>query len=486
MIKKVDHTMAHDILIVDDEADIRDLVAGVLEDEGYITRTACDGLGGLEAIKARQPSLVILDVWLGDSDRDGLKILDIIKRDHPYVPVIMISGHGTIETAVTAIKNGAYDFIEKPFQTTRLLLVTQRAIESARLKRENADLKIKTGEHVDLIGSSSSMQNIRQTIERVASTNSRVFIAGPSGSGKEIIARKIHALSRRSERPFIVLNCAVLHPDRLEAELFGTEIVGLDPTIPRKIGLLEQAHNGTLYLDEVTDLPLPTQSKLIRVLQDQFFTRLGDNKKVEVDVRVMASSSANIAQMIQDGHFREDLYYRLNVVPIQVPPLQERATDIPDLFYYFMTQAATIHGRPARRLAEDAMVILQSYSWPGNIQQLKNVVEWILIMASGDGRKEVRADMLPPEVRCDTSLVSSHTAPNIVVLPLREARELFEREYLLAQVNRFGGNISKTARFVGMERSALHRKLRALGVHEGRYQEEEPVSELSPTELRIA
>lgn len=478
--------MAHDILIIDDEADIRNLVSGVLEDEGYVTRVAADGVSGLDAIKARQPSLVILDVWLGDSDRDGIKILEIIKRDHPYVPVVMISGHGTIETAVTAIKNGAYDFIEKPFQTARLLLVIQRAIESARLKRENADLKIKVGDHVDLVGTSPAMLAIRQTIERVAPTNSRILIVGPSGAGKEIVARKIHALSRRTDRPFVVLNCATLHPDRLEAELFGTEIVGLDPTVPRKIGLLEQAHNGTLYLDEVTDLPLPTQSKLIRVLQDQFFTRLGDNQKVEVDVRITASSSANIPQMIQDGHFREDLFYRLNVVPIEVPALQDRLTDIPELFQHFMNQAALAHGRPQRRLSPDAMVVLQSYSWPGNVRQLKNVVEWILIMAGSDSREEVRADMLPPEVRSDASLSSSSQTPNIVVLPLREAREMFEREYLLAQVNRFGGNISKTARFVGMERSALHRKLRALGVHEGRYQEEETSTEVSSHELKIA
>jgi two-component system nitrogen regulation response regulator NtrX len=478
--------MAHDILIIDDEADIRNLVSGILEDEGYVTRVAADGIAGLEAIKARQPSLVILDVWLGDSDRDGLKILEIIKRDHPYVPVIMISGHGTIETAVTAIKNGAYDFIEKPFQSARLLLVIERAIESFRLKRENAELKVKVGDNIDLVGISPSMQTIRQTIERVAPTNSRILIVGPSGAGKEIIARKIHALSRRADRPFVVLNCATLHPDRLEAELFGTEIVGLDPTVPRKIGLLEQAHNGTLYLDEVTDLPLPTQSKLIRVLQDQFFTRLGDSQKIEVDVRVTASSSANIPQRIQDGHFREDLYYRLNVVPIQVPSLQERVTDIPDLFYHFMTQSATAHGRPPRRLTEEAMVILQSYSWPGNVRQLKNIVEWILIMANGDAREDIRVEMLPPEVRSDTSLTTSSYAPNIVVLPLREARELFEREYLLAQVNRFGGNISKTARFVGMERSALHRKLRALGVHEGRYQEDETPTDHPNPELKIA
>lgn len=478
--------MAHDILVIDDETDIRSLVSGILEDEGYTTRSAMDGQSGLEEIKARQPSLVILDVWLGDSDRDGLKILDIIKRDHPYVPVIMISGHSTIETAVTAIKNGAYDFIEKPFQSARLLLVIQRAIETARLKRENADLKAKTGEEIELVGVSAAMQTIRQTIDRVAVANSRVLLVGPSGAGKEIVARKIHALSRRAERPFVAFNCATLHPDRLEAELFGTEIVGLDPAMPRKIGLLEQAHNGTLYLDEVADLPLSTQSKLVRVLQDQFFTRLGDHQKVEVDVRVMASSSADIQAMARDGHFREDLYYRLNVVPILVPSLQERAMDIPALFTHFMTQIALSQGCSPRRLSEEAMIVLQSYAWPGNVRQLKNVVEWLLIMAGGDSRSDIQVDMLPSEVRSDASFMASSQLPNIVVLPLREARELFEREYLLTQVSRFGGNISKTARFVGMERSALHRKLRALGVHEGRSQEDEATSESLSPELKIA
>lgn len=477
--------MLHDILIVDDEADIRSLVSGILEDEGYTTRVAADGPSGLEAIKARQPELIVLDVWLGDSERDGLKILDIIKRDHPYVPVIMISGHGTIETAVTAIKKGAYDFIEKPFQSARLLLVIQRALEAARLRKENASLKIKAGNQLDLIGFSSGIQAIRQTVERVGPTNSRILILGPSGVGKEVIAQKIHALSKRSEGPFIAMNCATLHPDRLEAELFGTEILGLDPLLPRKIGLLEQAHNGTLYLDEVTDLPLPIQSKLVRVLQDHGFTRVGDDQKIEVDVRIIASSSANILQLIQDGHFRDDLYYRLNIVPIQVPALQERVTDIPDLFNYFMAQAARSQGRPQRRLSEDAMVVLQSYPWPGNVRQLKNVVEWILIMAGGNSSEDVRSDMLPPEIRCEGNLASSQST-NIVILPLREARELFEKEYLLAQVSRFGGNISRTARFVGMERSALHRKLRALGINEGRHHDDDTGHEPVYDDLRIA
>jgi two-component system nitrogen regulation response regulator NtrX len=468
--------MIHDILIVDDEADIRELVSGILNDEGYATRVASDGPSALTSIKFRQPSLVILDVWLGDGERDGLKILEIIKRDHPFVPVIMISGHGTIETAVSAIKKGAYDFIEKPFQSERLLVLVQRAMEAAKLKRENAELKVKTGRESDLIGQSQVIQQINQLIDRVGPTNSRIFISGPSGSGKELVARKIHEASKRRDGPFVVVNCATLHPDWVEAELFGTEIVGLDPNTPRKIGLLEQAHGGTLYLDEVTDLPLPTQSKLIRMLQDQTFNRLGDHQKIEVDIRIIAATSTNINQAIQDGQFREDLYYRLSVVPIYIPSLQERIVDLPLLVKHFMVMASITHGRPPRQLSEEAIITLQSYSWPGNIRQLRNVVEWILIMASGSSRDPITVDMLPPEIHSEANLPHLHNS-SVVVMPLREAREAFEREYLLAQVHRFGGNISKTARFVGMERSALHRKLRALGVYEGKQSEEEELSQ---------
>lgn len=459
--------MTYDILVVDDEADIRELVSGILQDETYTTRVAADGHSALGLIKNRQPNAVILDVWLGDSDRDGIKILETIKKDHPFVPVIMMSGHGTIETAVAAIKKGAYDFIEKPFQSERLLLVLERALETARLKRDNEDLKQKVGGDHDVVGDVFAMQQIRQTIERVSATNSRIFITGPSGSGKETIARRIHKLSKRAAGPFVTLNCATLHPDRLESELFGTEIVGLDPAHPRKIGLLEQAHGGTLFLDEVADLPLPTQSKLIRVLQDNAFSRLGDHQKIEIDVRIISSTSTNIMQNIQEGHFREDLYYRLNVVAIQIPPLRERVTDIPDFVDHFMRQSAATTGHPPRLLTEEAMIMLQHYDWPGNVRQLKNVVEWIMIMVSGDPRTPITVEQLPPEIRSDTPLPAIKT-PGIVVMPLREAREAFEREYLLAQVHRFGGNISKTARFVGMERSALHRKLRALGVYEGK------------------
>lgn len=463
--------MTQDILIVDDEADIRELVSGVLSDEGYGTRLAQDGTEALSAIKFRQPNLVILDVWLGDGERDGIRILEMIKRDHPHVPVIMMSGHGTIETAVSAIKRGAYDFIEKPFESERLLLIISRALEAAKLRRENEELKVKAG-GMELIGSSTAISHIRQAIEKVAGSNSRIFIGGSSGSGKEVVARLIHQQSKRAGLPFVFVNCSAIHSDYIEAELFGTEIVGLDESLPRKIGLIERAHGGTLYLNEVMSLPLPVQGKLVRMLQDGGFCRLGDNQKIEVDVRIISSTSKCVIEEIREGRFRQDLYDRLSVIPIQVPSLTERLTDIPELAHYFMQQGSKSHGRPMRTLAPETLIMMQSYAWPGNIRQLKNVIEWILLMASGSPKEPVTCAMLPPEIRSDVKMPSVGN-PSIVVMPLREAREAFEREYLLAQVNRFGGNISKTARFIGMERSALHRKLRALGIHEGRSEEDD-------------
>lgn len=478
--------MSQDILIVDDEADIRDLVSGILSDEGYSTRVAEDGTSALASIKFRQPTLVILDVWLGDGERDGIRILEIIKRDHPHVPVIMMSGHGTIETAVSAIKRGAYDFIEKPFEMNRLLLLVQRALETAKLKRENAELKVKTGtEDLKLIGSSQLMIHINQVIERVAPTNSRIFLTGNAGVGKELVARIIHRLSRRSDAPFVVFNCSTVHPDSLEAELFGTEIMDLDPNIPRKIGVLEQAHSGVLYLDKVSELPLSIQGKLVRFLQDNHFCRLGSNQKIDIDVRVIASTDVSIAPLIREGSFREDLFYRLNVVPLEIPILSDRITDLPDLIHHFMRQATQQHGRPMRMISDEVMVVLQSCQWPGNVRQLKNLIEWLVIMAPGEAKDPITVEMLPPEIRSDVAIPTvGH--PNIVVMPLREAREAFEREYLTVQVTRFGGNISKTAKFVGMERSALHRKLRALGLGDARHPEEEVSEPSSESGAKIA
>jgi two-component system nitrogen regulation response regulator NtrX len=457
--------MAHDILIVDDEDDIRMLISGILKDEGYATREAADGQGALDAIRARQPSLVILDIWLQGSTIDGLQVLEIVRRDHPLVPVVMISGHGTIETAVSAIKQGAYDFIEKPFQSDRLMLITERAIEAARLRRENLELRLRAGGDGELVGQSAAVNVVRQAIDKVAPTGSRVFITGPAGVGKEVVARLLHQRSKRVDGPFVVVNCAAMHPDRLEIELFGMDAEGDGP---RKVGLFEQAHGGTLLLDEVADMPLETQGKILRALQDQTFERVGGRSKVQVDVRVMASSNRDVNAEMGTGRFREDLYYRLNVVPIRVPPLRERRDDIPMLVRHFMRRSAESAGLAPRELGEDALAALQAYDWPGNVRQLRNVVERLLIMAPGDARQAIRTDMLPPEIGAITPAVLKwDKGGEIMGLPLREAREVFEREYLLAQVNRFAGNISRTASFVGMERSALHRKLKMLGVNNG-------------------
>jgi two-component system, NtrC family, nitrogen regulation response regulator NtrX len=458
--------MAHDILIVDDEADIRALIAGILEDEGYKTREAGSSDEALEGIRARRPSLVVQDIWLQGSRLDGLGVLEAVKRDHPEVPVVMISGHGTIETAVQAIRVGAYDFIEKPFQADRLLLVVERAIEAARLRRENEELRLRSGSAGEVIGTSPHVLQVRQAIDRVAPTNSRVLVTGPAGSGKEVVSRLIHAHSRRADGPFVVLNCAAMHPDRMEIELFGTEHAADGPGSPRKIGTFEQAHGGTLLLDEVADMPLETQGKIVRVLQDQMFERVGGGKRVEVDVRVIASTNRDLPSEMAAGRFREDLYYRLNVVPVRMPSLRERREDIPLLARHFMQVAAQGAGVQARPLGADALAALQAYDWPGNVRQLRNVMDWLLIMAPGDSREAVRADMLPPEIGAITPAVLRwEKSSEIMTLPLREARELFEREYLLAQINRFAGNVSRTAAFVGMERSALHRKLKLLGVN---------------------
>ena len=456
--------MARDILIVDDEADIRMLIAGTLEDEGYAPRVAGDSDAALEAIDARPPpALIVLDIWLQGSELDGMDLLEIIRRRHPEVPVIMISGHGTIETAVSAIKKGAYEFIEKPFKSDRLLLMVARALEAAELKRENAELKLRAGAVQEFMGVAPVTNLIRSAAERVAPTGSRVFITGPAGSGKEVVARLIHRKSRRAEGPFVVVNAAMMNPDRLEGELFGTEVRGTSGL--RKIGTFERAHGGTLFFDEIADMPLETQAKIVRVLQAQTFEREGGTQRIEVDVRVIAATTRDLQREIKEGRFREDLFYRLNVVPIDVPALRDRREDIPELANYFMERAAESGGLPPRPIGDDAMAVLQAFSWPGNVRQLRNVVEWLLIMAPAAAGEPIRADMLPAEF--DPAVKAPDTIArqsDIMALPLRDAREIFEREYLATQLDRFGGNISRTAQFVGMERSALHRKLRSLGV----------------------
>ena len=458
--------MARDILIVDDEADIRMLIAGVLHDEGYATRDAADSDSALEALAIRRPSLVILDIWLHNSRLDGLELLRAIKHEHPTVPIVMISGHGTIETAVAAIKLGAYDFIEKPFKADRLVLVVQRAIEAASLREENAELRLRVGPQTELIGQSATINHLRQSIHKVAPTGSRVLITGPAGVGKEVVARELHAHSRRASNPFVVLNCATMHPERLELELFGCEAGIENPEAPGRVGTLERAHGGTLLLDEIADMPLETQGKIVRALQDQTFQRVGGNRSVEVDVRVVASTSRDLGRLISEALFREDLYYRLNVVPLAVPALRQRREDIPDLVRYFVDRAADVSGLSPRRINDDAMATLQAYDWPGNVRQLRNVVDWILIMAPGNAGECVRSDMLPPDIGAIApSVLRRDSGVEMMSMPLREARGAFERQYLEAQVTRFGGNISRTASFVGMERSALHRKLRSLGIN---------------------
>jgi two-component system nitrogen regulation response regulator NtrX len=453
--------MATDILVVDDEADIRDIVAGILEDEGHGTRTAADSDAALAAVAARRPSLVFLDIWLQGSRLDGLSLLDELHAQHPDLPIVMISGHGNIETAVSSIKRGAYDYIEKPFKADRLVLVAARALEAQKLKREVAELKQRSGESAELIGASGPMNHLRQTIERAAPTNSRIMIFGPSGAGKEQVARTIHALSHRKAGPFVVLNAATITPDRMEMELFGTEPRN---GAARRVGALEEAHGGTLYVDEIADMPRETQNKILRVLVDQAFERVGGSTKVRVDVRILSSTARDLQQAIQDGKFREDLFHRLSVVPLRVPALAERREDVPALVAHFMAQVSSATGLPVRRIGEDAMAVLQAHDWPGNLRQLRNNVERLMILTRADPEAVITADMLPREIGEILPSTPASGGAHIMSLPLREAREVFEREYLTAQINRFSGNISRTAEFVGMERSALHRKLKSLGV----------------------
>ncbi|WP_424812126.1 sigma-54-dependent transcriptional regulator [Roseococcus sp. YIM B11640] len=454
--------MAHDILIVDDEPDIRSLIDGILSDEGFETRQAHNSDTALAHFRARRPSLVILDIWLANSRLDGLGILDAMHREEPHVPCVMISGHGTIETAVQAIQQGAYDFIEKPFKSDRLLLIVARALEAAKLRREVSDLRLRAGSEMELVGVSQAMAQMRAAIERVAPTNSRVLISGPAGTGKEVAARMLHARSRRADGPFIALNCATLNPARIEEELFGVEPQGDQP---RRAGTLERAHGGTLLLDEVADMPLETQGKIVRALQEQGFERVGGATRVKVDVRVIATTNRDLQAEIAAGRFREDLFYRLSVVPLRMPALRERREDVPALSRHFMARSIESSGLAPRALAEDTIAALQTYEWPGNVRQLRNLIDWLLIMAPGDAGQPIRADALPPEiVSAAPSMLRLDRSSEIMTLPLRDAREMFEKQYLEAQLLRFGGNISRTANFVGMERSALHRKLKFLGV----------------------
>ncbi len=454
--------MSVDILVVDDERDIRELICGILEDEGYAPRMAANSDAVFDALRARVPALVILDIWLQGSKLDGLEILDELRRDHPDLPVLIISGHGNVETAVAAIRKGAYDFLEKPFNADKLILTAQRALEAASLRRENTDLRSRA-HSVDLIGHSSSILHLRSLIAKIADSKSRVLISGPAGAGKEILARNIHAHSHRRDRPFVIVRAATIAPDRMEEALFGIE--GEDGK-PKNIGLMERAHGGTLLFDEVADMPIETQAKILRVLVEQKFTRLGGSDPVEVDVRIISTTTKNLLQEAEEDRFRKDLFHRLSVVPISAPTLASRREDIPELAESLVKSISDAGGVRYRKITSDALAALQAYHWPGNVRQLRNVLErTLLLMGDEPADVPISVDRLPDDiVRTGPSVPVGETLEQLITMPIREAREKFEREYLIAQINRFSGNVSRTAAFIGMERSALHRKLKALGV----------------------
>ena len=454
--------MALDILVVDDERDIRDLVSGVLSDEGYECRVAGDSGTALRLVDERRPSLVLLDVWLHGSPMDGLEVLDAIKAREPELPVIIFSGHGNIDTAVSAVSRGAMDFIEKPFETERLLLLVERATETERLRRENTRLKQDNGgAGEEFNGNSAAVNQVRATLKRVASTGSRVLISGPAGSGKEVAARLLHSWSPRSTGAFVIVNSARITADRFEQELFGEESEG---KLVRP-GLLETADGGTLYLDEVADMPLSTQARILRVLTEQSFVRVGGNRQIGVDMRVVSSTSRDLQKEIEEKRFREDLFYRLNVVPVSIPSLAERRDDIPALATHFFARYAAEQGLPPPEVSEEALATLQAYDWPGNVRELRNVVERTVILSPRDKMNVIENEMLPAEIT-EGGVKGGIGLASLMGVPLREAREEFEREYLAIQIRRFSGNISKTASFIGMERSALHRKLKILGMTE--------------------
>ena len=447
-----------DILVVDDERDIRELVCDILQDEGFSTRMAGNSDECMAQLQQELPALIILDIWLKDSHMDGIDILKTVKRDMPEVPVVIISGHGNIEIAVAAIKQGAYDFIEKPFNIDQLLVVIRRAMETSKLRRENSALKRGETRVGEMLGQSATFRNLKSQLDKVTKSNGRVMLTGPAGSGKEMAARYIHAHSSRSDGPFVTVACAAIAPDQMEVVLFGRE----SPERGVEQGLLEQANGGVLLLDEVADMPLGTQSKILRVLVDQAFTRVGGASKVHVDLRVISSTTKHLPNEISEGRFREELYHRLNVVPIEVPSLEARSEDIPILAEYFIEMFHREQGLALRKIADDAMATLQTMRWPGNVRQLRNLIERVLILGEGTG--PISLDDLPMSNEGKSGTSEASLSPGLTMLPLREARELFERQYLMAQINRFGGNISRTAGFVGMERSALHRKLKSLGV----------------------
>ena len=455
--------MRGDILIVDDERDIRTLISMTLADEGYATFEAANANEARDMLAAQPPSLAILDIWMRGSDMDGLELLEWVKGIYPDLPVLMISGHGTIETAVQAIRQGAYDFIEKPFKEDRLLLMVDRALQTSRLARENAELRARVSAEsaTDIVGESQLIKGLRHAVTKIAPTASRVLISGPNGSGKELAARAIHAQSERRDARFVTANCARLASERVDAELFGSDNLQSNRRI---VGLFEQAHKGTLYFDEICDLSMETQGKIVRAVTEQRFRRVGGNSEVEVDVRVISASSRDLAEEIRAGRLREDLYYRLGVVPLNMPPLADRREDIPLLAKYFVENVAQRLGLAKIKLSDEVLAAMQCYDWPGNVRQMLNTIENMVIMAPQDRDMPVGLEALPGEIHNNSPRGDNSDMERLMALPLRGAREEFERDYLAGQLRRFGGNISRMATFVGMERSALHRKLKSLNI----------------------
>ena len=449
-----------DILIVDDEKDIRELISEILIDEGYSTRLAGNSEECLGQVSEALPSLLILDIWLKDSNMDGIDILKKVKIDFPHVPVVIISGHGNIEIAVSAIKQGAYDFIEKPFNIEQLLVVVRRAMETSTLRRENEELKSKDKMSLELVGESLIFRNYVSNLDKVSKANSRVLLTGAPGSGKETAARYIHENSKQFEGNFVSLNCSTVNQEDFEKIIFGFETKnGLET-----LGALEKANGGTIFLDEVSELPMEIQGKLLKVIVDNSISRVGSNKKILVNLRFISATSLDLSEKIRNKNFREDLFHRLSVVPITIPNLNDRTEDIPILANYFANKLSSNNGLTNREFTDEALTLLQGMNWPGNIRQLKNTIERALIL--GDPSEKITGDELiiseskTEEFDEKAYLITSEFAS----LSLREAREIFERDYLKVQINRFGGNISKTAEFVEMERSALHRKLKSLGI----------------------
>ena len=448
----------NDILIVDDEKDIRDLIAEILKDEGFKVRVAGNSEVCLKEIDSNPPAVLLLDIWLKDSEMDGIDILKATKRNNPDIPILIISGHGNIEIAVAAIKQGAYDFVEKPFNTDQLLVVVKRAFEKSKLLRENLSLRKGSIDKEFLVGQSGTFKSMQSQLEKVSSSNARVMLSGEAGSGKEVAARIIHNNSTRSSAPFTVINCSSSELEGFDEILFGVE---KDDKVFLQ-GLLEKAKGGTVLFDEISELPIVIQKQLLNCLNDQSFVRKNGKSKVKIDFRVISSTNKNLGSLIEENKFSNELYHRLNVIPIRIPSLEDRREDIPLLINHFVSQFNVEQGLPVREVSADALAFLQTMQWPGNIRQLRNLIERVLILGVDKDSIKV-AEFVSKEEKVNEK-IGLNMDPNLATLPLRDAREHFERDYLLLQINRFGGNISKTASFVGMERSALHRKLKSLNI----------------------